>query len=214
MKIQSNTIMHLYPLVRVLQGAIIKLRPTSLNISTGYLPFLAPGEQRGATILRIWGALCISDLWDAGSGRPSLSLVGRRAYIYDPRPQLKRRHSSSVLQKQSYHSKEEPVPPKDRMVLVFDFGCCFTSTPSSHGELLAHSCRQHSGGVCVSMAKNRRGDRRGHKTSRNQKRTDHGYQHTFHKNCYLRNRSLLPFHACYATCLQHSRLNGYQVLLE
>lgn len=34
--------------------ANLNMRPISLNKCTRYLPFLAPGEQKGATILRIW----------------------------------------------------------------------------------------------------------------------------------------------------------------
>ena len=53
-------------------SAILNLRPTSLSQCTGSLPFMAPGELKGAAILRIWVALCNSDLWDAGSGCPFL----------------------------------------------------------------------------------------------------------------------------------------------
>jgi hypothetical protein len=43
------------PLVSFCQGAIMKLRPVSLNKYTGYLPSLGSRcEQRGATILHIW----------------------------------------------------------------------------------------------------------------------------------------------------------------
>ena len=66
------------PLVIDCQRSIIKVRPTSLSKCTGYLPFMAPGELKGAAILRIWVALCNSDLWDAGSGCPFLLFRGGR----------------------------------------------------------------------------------------------------------------------------------------
>ncbi len=58
-----------YPLVRVLHSAILNLRPTSLNISTGVIAFYGSNcGLKGAAILHNW---CLR----------AFNLVGRRLWL-------------------------------------------------------------------------------------------------------------------------------------
>lgn len=97
---------HSLPLVRVCQSDIIKLRPTSLNICTGYLPFMAPGELKGAAILRIWLPCAIQTCGTQALAVPFSYYRDSGYNNYDPRPQLTRRHTSGVLQKESNSTRE------------------------------------------------------------------------------------------------------------
>ena len=70
-------------LVRFCQGAIINLRPTSLNICTGYLPFCGSNcEQHGAVILHNWLPCAIQSCGTQALTVPFCYLgTGRKSYV-------------------------------------------------------------------------------------------------------------------------------------
>lgn len=215
LRIRTSMNKPLTPLVRVLQGAIMNVLPTSLNKCTGYLPFYGSNcGLKGAAILHNWLPCAIQSCGQQALAVPFcfIGTAPSQHYDYERPTQSKSigRNSSGLLQ-------EEPATSEQKFAQVVVVFCCsfdFILPATTYGELCAYFCHQYDTGIRVSVAENLERNKRTNKSSRSQTFYGHGYRHAFDETTCLRNRYLVPAHHYRATWLRCSEKYRRKVLLE